>query len=218
MRRAAVSAFALSGTNAHVVLEEAPADPGNAVPAPTPAADQPTVAWVISAKSREALTAQAGRLSAHLRAEKDVTAADVAVSLAQRSVYAHRAVLVGSDRDELTDELTALATGTPGPVRGVVRGGGAVVLVFPGQGSQWVGMGARLCGESAVFAEQMQLCGEALGGWVDWSLMDVVRGVAGAPGLDRVDVVQPVLWAVMVSGAVVVGGGGCWWGDWAFAG
>ena len=89
----------------------------------------------------------------------------------------------------------------------------SVVLVFPGQGSQWVGMGARLYGESAVFAEQMDLCGEALAGWVDWSLMDVVRGVEGAPGLDRVDVVQPVLWAVMVSLArlwrsvgVVVGG------------
>ena len=74
-----------------------------------------------------------------------------------------------------------------------------VVLVFPGQGSQWVGMGRRLYGESAVFAEQMDLCGAALGGWVDWSLMDVVRGEVGAPGLERVDVVQPVLWAVMVS-------------------
>ena len=74
-----------------------------------------------------------------------------------------------------------------------------VVLVFPGQGSQWVGMGERLYGQSQVFAEQMDVCGAALGRWVDWSLMDVVAGRPGAPGLDRVDVVQPVLWAVMVS-------------------
>ena len=77
-------------------------------------------------------------------------------------------------------------------------GRAGVVLVFPGQGSQWVGMGRRLYGSRPVFAGQMDVCGAALAGWVDWSLMDVVRGEGGA-GLERVDVVQPVLWAVMVS-------------------
>ncbi len=76
---------------------------------------------------------------------------------------------------------------------------GKTVFVFPGQGSQWVGMGTQLLDSSTVFAEQMQRCEKALGEYVDWSLIDVIRGVAGAPGLDRVDVVQPVLWAVMVS-------------------
>ena len=97
---------------------------------------------------------------------------------------------------------------------------GKTVVVFPGQGSQWVGMGPRLWDESPVFAERMRECAAALAPHVDWSLEQVVRGVPGVPGLERVDVVQPVLWAVMVSlGAVVgVGGGDPGWGDWAFAG
>ncbi|MFM9701141.1 acyltransferase domain-containing protein, partial [Streptomyces europaeiscabiei] len=73
------------------------------------------------------------------------------------------------------------------------------VFVFPGQGSQWVGMAVELLDASPVFAARFVECGAALGGFVEWSLVDVVRGVEGAPGLDRVDVVQPVLWAVMVS-------------------
>ncbi|MDX3559367.1 acyltransferase domain-containing protein, partial [Streptomyces europaeiscabiei] len=73
------------------------------------------------------------------------------------------------------------------------------VFVFPGQGSQWVGMAVGLLDSSPVFAARFAECGAALEGFVEWSLVDVVRGVEGAPGLDRVDVVQPVLWAVMVS-------------------
>ncbi|MFF6808282.1 acyltransferase domain-containing protein, partial [Streptomyces sp. NPDC012616] len=73
------------------------------------------------------------------------------------------------------------------------------VFVFPGQGAQWVGMAVELLGVSEVFAARFGECGVALEGLVEWSLVDVVRGVGGAPGLDRVDVVQPVLWAVMVS-------------------
>ena len=88
-----------------------------------------------------------------------------------------------------------------GVVRGAAGGGGSggVVFVFPGQGSQWVGMAVELLDCSPVFAERMVRCGEALAGLVDWSLEGVLRGVEGEPGLDRVDVVQPVLWAVMVS-------------------
>ena len=76
---------------------------------------------------------------------------------------------------------------------------GKTVFVFPGQGSQWVGMGAQLLDTSTIFADHMHRCDKALGEHVEWSLIDVIRGAAGAPGLDRVDVVQPVLWAVMVS-------------------
>ncbi|WP_158716570.1 acyltransferase domain-containing protein, partial [Streptomyces sp. NRRL S-1314] len=77
------------------------------------------------------------------------------------------------------------------------------VFVFPGQGAQWAGMAVELLESSPVFAERFAECGEALAQFVDWSLTDVVRGEDGAPGLDRVDVVQPVLWAVMVSLAAV---------------
>ena len=72
-------------------------------------------------------------------------------------------------------------------------------FLFPGQGSQWIGMGAQLLDSSKVFAEQLNRCEKALGEHVEWSLIDVIRGAPGAPGLDRVDVVQPVLWAMMVS-------------------
>ncbi|MCE4949069.1 acyltransferase domain-containing protein, partial [Streptomyces albulus] len=75
---------------------------------------------------------------------------------------------------------------------------GRTVFVFPGQGSQWVGMGAQLLDESRVFAERVAECEVALGEFVEWSLVEVLRGVAGAPSLDRVDVVQPVSFAVMV--------------------
>ncbi|WP_159043183.1 acyltransferase domain-containing protein, partial [Streptomyces sp. NBRC 110028] len=77
------------------------------------------------------------------------------------------------------------------------------VLVFPGQGSQWAGMGAALLEDSPVFAARVAECAQALGRYVDWSLTDVLRGTPDAADLDRVDVVQPVLWAVMVSLAAV---------------
>ncbi|WP_345600076.1 SDR family NAD(P)-dependent oxidoreductase, partial [Thermocatellispora tengchongensis] len=82
-------------------------------------------------------------------------------------------------------------------------GGGRVVFVFPGQGSQWAGMGRELAEASPVFAARLAECGRALAPYVDWSLDDVLHGREGAPGLDRVDVVQPALWAVMVSLASV---------------
>ena len=194
VRRAGVSAFAISGTNAHLVLEEAPVEPRADCRDNTPPL---TTAWVLSAKSGPALAAQAHRLVSHLGAAPHLSAADVGVSLAGRSVFGHRAVLVGSDRDHLMDQLTHLARRTTSS--GVPKGGSGVVLVFPGQGSQWVGMGRRLYRDSAVFAEQMDDCAEALERWVDWSLLDVVHELPGAPGFDRVDVVQPVLWATMVS-------------------
>ncbi|WP_375489454.1 acyltransferase domain-containing protein, partial [uncultured Mycobacterium sp.] len=76
---------------------------------------------------------------------------------------------------------------------------GKTVFVFPGQGSQWLGMGVELLDSAPVFAQTINECAEAFSEFVDWSLIDVLRGAPGAPGLDRVDVVQPALFAVMVS-------------------
>nr|WP_218952153.1 type I polyketide synthase [Amycolatopsis anabasis] len=201
-RRAGVSSFGLSGTNAHAIIEEPPAVPE------TPAAqedDTPLypLPWLVSARTEPALRAQAERLRTWLATEPGPSPADVAFSLATtRAAHEHRAVIVGGDRDELVGGLTALARGEadPGLVRGTATGDGrGVVFVFPGQGAQWAGMAVELLDCSPGFTERLGECAAALASYVDWSLLDVLRGVGGAPDLGRVDVVQPVLWAVMVS-------------------
>ncbi|WP_275563104.1 acyltransferase domain-containing protein, partial [Streptomyces sp. 5-6(2022)] len=119
-----------------------------------------------------------------------------------RAVFEHRAVVLGSDVEELEAGLVGLVRGevVGGGVVGRVRSGvGRPVFVFPGQGAQWVGMGARLLGESVVFAEGIAECERVLSGWVDWSVRGVLRQEVGAPSLERVDVVQPVSFAVMVA-------------------
>ncbi len=195
-RRAGVSSFGISGTNAHVIVEEVPSEDAAAQ------GDDVAVPWVLSARSAEALARQAARLLARLDDDADLRMVDVGWSLVStRSLFDYRAVVVGSDRDQLRAGLAGVATGEPGA--GVVVGRaqpvGKTVFVFPGQGSQWAGMGAELLETSTVFADQMHRCEKALADHVEWSLIDVLRQVPGAPGLDRVDVVQPALWAVMVS-------------------
>ncbi|MEU1144980.1 type I polyketide synthase, partial [Streptomyces sp. NPDC005901] len=214
-RRAGVSSFGFSGTNAHLILEEAPAEApaSSSASASAPAAVREgagavaggVVPWVVSGRSVEALREQARRLGEFTARDEDVTAAEVGWSLATtRSVFEHRAVVVGRDRDALTSGLGALASGVASAdvVSGAATSGGAgPVLVFPGQGSQWVGMGAQLLDESPVFATRIGECERALSAYVDWSLTDVLRGDGSE--LSRVEVVQPVLWAVMVSLAAV---------------
>ncbi|MCQ4045629.1 type I polyketide synthase [Streptantibioticus rubrisoli] len=221
-RRCAVSAFGMSGTNAHAILEQAPtlADQpvsgtnalAGLVPAP---ADQPLpgpasgdpVAWPLSGKSTAALRAQARKLLTHLENHPELRLIDVGYSLATtRTAFEHRAVLVGDDRAALHESLTALAQGTPHPgvLRGTAPERGPVVFVFPGQDAAWPGMAAKLLDASPVFAARAEECQAALAPYVDWSLADVMRGERGAPPFEgRPDVQQPVLWAVMVSLAAV---------------
>ncbi len=233
-RRAGVSAFGISGTNAHVIVEEAPSaevavtdadaeddredardggvepSAGEATePAAAPVLSGAGVsAWLVSGRTAEALAEQAGRLREFTRTRPEQAPADVAWSLATgRSTFEHRSVLTGADRDELLAGLAALATGEPAP--GVITGAlpsgdvGRTVFVFPGQGSQWLGMGRELCAVSPVFAARLAECAQALAPYVDWSLDDVLAGAEGAPELVAADVVQPALWAVMVSLAAV---------------
>jgi acyl transferase domain-containing protein/NAD(P)-dependent dehydrogenase (short-subunit alcohol dehydrogenase family) len=188
-RRAAVSSFGISGTNAHVILEAVPA------PTSTPAAaPAPVLPWVLSARTEPALREQAGNLLPLV--DGDVAA--VGRTLLTRSRFDHRAVVLG-DRREGLSALAERGTGA-GVVTGVARPGRRVVFVFPGQGSQWTGMGRELLRSAPVFAERMAECAAALEPFVDWKLLDVLDD---ADALERVDVVQPVLWAVMVSLAAV---------------
>ncbi|XIJ58078.1 type I polyketide synthase [Kitasatospora hibisci] len=193
-RRAAVSSFGVSGTNAHVILEQAPEVPA----ADHGAASGGVVPWVLSARDERALREQAGRLRAAVEAHPEWDPAAVAGTLVSgRSVFEHRAVVIGESRAELLNGLAALADGTTTP--GVVQGHGTFdrpVFVFPGQGSQWIGMGAELLDTSPVFAQWIANCETALAPHVNWSLTDVLRG---NNDLTRVDIVQPALFAVMVS-------------------
>ena len=165
------------------------------------------VPWVLSARSEHALGEQAQRLGRHLGTHPLLEASDVGYSLATgRSVFEQRAVVLGSDREDQLAGLAALEEGRRSHANVLVgaggsdaAGGGGVVFLFPGQGSQWEGMALELLERSPLFAERMRACGDALAPYVDWSLEGVLRGAADAPGLDRVDVVQPALFAVMVS-------------------
>ncbi|MEU7935206.1 type I polyketide synthase [Micromonospora echinofusca] len=194
-RRAGVSSFGISGTNAHVLIEEPPAveAPRDAAPA-----EGPTL-WVLSARTGAALGEQAVRLRRHLA--DDHAEHDVAHALATtRARLPHRAVLVG-DRAELSTALDALADGDAARnlVTGLADVGDRTAFLFPGQGSQWLGMAAELLDTSPVFADRMTQCAAAVDRHTDWSLLDVLRGVPGAASLERVDVVQPALFAMMVS-------------------
>ncbi|ADP82244.1 type I polyketide synthase [Pseudofrankia inefficax] len=255
-RRAAVSSFGFSGTNAHVVLEQAPDDVNRPRPAPIGAAgpgpapaqrswrgpipaqraagttrdpatprpgdaerDLPVLPWVLSARTPGALRTMASRLSDAIQddalqddagwdgpgwpdtATEGVTALDVGHALAStRSLFRHRAVVLARDRAGFLDGLRACADDVPAAE--LVRGsalGGRTAFVFPGQGSQWDEMAVALLRTEPVFRDQLHECAAALAPYVDWSLLDVVAGVPGAPALSRVDVVQPTLFAVMVA-------------------
>ncbi|MEU0257692.1 acyltransferase domain-containing protein, partial [Streptomyces sp. NPDC006184] len=196
-RRAAVSSFGISGTNAHTILEEAPADVRT--PEAQNSLDGGRLPWVVSARSADALAQAARQLADHVRARPELAPADVAFSLATgRSAFESRAVVPGTDgRDGLLAGLDALASGEVSGEQGVSPA--RAVFVFPGQGSQWAGMAVDLLDTSDVFRDTITACEEALAPYVDWSLTAVLRGHHNTPGLDRVDVVQPVSWAMMLA-------------------
>nr|AAC38064.1 PKS module 4 [Streptomyces hygroscopicus] len=184
-RRAAVSSFGVSGTNAHVILEQAPTTPEPHASEAPPAGPVP---WILSAHTEPALRELARRLVT--RHEESVT--DVAYSLLHgRAALPCRAVMIGSTREDFAAELEALTCGSGRASK--------VVFVFPGQGSQWIGMGRGLWESSAVFRDSVLRTDRALAEFVDWSAAAVLAGEPGTPDLDRVDVVQPVLFTVMVA-------------------
>ncbi|MDX2590502.1 SDR family NAD(P)-dependent oxidoreductase, partial [Streptomyces sp. WI04-05A] len=213
-RRAGVSSFGISGTNAHVILEEAPGaepEPESAAPPAPVTADAGQDAgaedvresvpdadgalplpFVLSAKTEEAVRDQARRLSDLLTGRPELPAARVARALARKPHFAHRAVVLAPEA------LDALAAGTPHPdaVTGTAVSG-RTVFVFPGQGSQWPAMGQHLLATDPVFARHIAACTAAFAPHAsDWNLTEVLTG-QDPELLERVDVVQPVLFAVM---------------------
>ncbi|MYR77319.1 acyltransferase domain-containing protein, partial [Streptomyces sp. SID5466] len=198
-RRAAVSGFGVSGTNAHVILEQAPPVDEVSVQVSGESPEPGVLAGVqvplvVSGRGRGGLAGQAGRLAGFLAGRAEGELVDVARSLAvTRGSLVDRAVIIASGRGEAVAGLEAVARGewVPGVVSAVGEGvSGRVVFVFPGQGAQWVGMGADLLGSSGVFARRLGECARVLDPLTGWSLLEVVRGVGGV-SLDGVDVVQP---------------------------
>ncbi|MFE7331070.1 SDR family NAD(P)-dependent oxidoreductase [Streptomyces sp. NPDC057565] len=209
-RRAGVSSFGVSGTNAHVIIEEHvaapdPAEEPTAGEAPSERAVSGAVPWPLAARTGAALRAQAERMLARLDEDPDLDLADIGYSLATtRSVFDHRAVLFGSRRPEFLRGLMALADGeeAPGLVRGVADAGGRTAFVFSGQGSQRAGMGRELYDAFPVFAEAFDAVCAVLDGRVGRSLRDVVfalEGGADAALLDATGFTQPALFAVQVA-------------------
>ncbi|MGK5642374.1 SDR family NAD(P)-dependent oxidoreductase, partial [Streptomyces sp. URMC 126] len=193
-RRAGVSSFGISGTNAHVIIEQAPQE----TPAVT-ASDEdsdglvlPVVPWVVSGRSAAGLVGQADRLAEFVRQRPEVDAADVGRSLVtSRGVLEHRAVVLGTDREDLTAGLVALAEGREASnvVSGVAGGTDRVGFVFTGQGAQRVGMGQGLYAAFPVFAEAFDAVCAGLAEHLDGSLAAVIRGEGEEswPGGGRID-------------------------------
>ncbi|MFG3089141.1 type I polyketide synthase [Streptomyces antibioticus] len=217
---AGVSSFGVGGTNAHVLVGEAPhtrtADRGDAsdradashradgadraAPVPGP------LLWPLSARTPQALREQAARLRAHLTEHPELAPRDIGFALATtRTAFPHRAVVTGDGRDALLGGLHALETGAQAPGLSTGRAGdsGGTVFVFPGQGSQWPAMARELIAADTDFAASIDAVAAALAPYVDWSLHDLLHGTGNAPPLERADVVQPALFAVMVSLAAV---------------
>jgi acyl transferase domain-containing protein/acyl carrier protein len=215
-RRAGVSSFGISGTNAHIVLEEAPARAvvinsetnGAAIAEEATARPSLPLPLLVSGRDEAALRAQAARyadwLSEHAEADWSSVVSTAAL---HRTHFAARASVSARDASEAVEALRALSEGRAHAAvsLGDAKSRGRLVFVFPGQGSQWPSMGRALLAESEVFAETIAACETALSRYTDWSLTAVLRGDENidASMLERVDVIQPSLFAMNVALAAV---------------
>ncbi|CAM3204972.1 Polyketide synthase [Mycobacterium colombiense] len=201
-RRAGVSSFGMGGTNAHLVVEQF--ERPSAQPHAQPADPDEILPWVLSGRSEQALANQARRLSAYLTDRADVSPLDIAWSLVgTRTVFEHRAVVVGGDRAALATGLAALAAGESGPGVAVGRAGsseslGKTVFVFPGQGSQWLGMGRQLYERFGVFARALDEAAAAVDAHLRAPLREVMWG-ADPDLLRNTEFAQPALFAIGVA-------------------
>ncbi|WP_198679342.1 type I polyketide synthase [Thermomonospora amylolytica] len=163
-RRAAVSSFGVSGTNAHAILEQPPATPTE----PRPATPSP-IPWIISAKTPTALKAQAAQLHTHLQHNPHLDPHDIASTLATRTHFQHRAVIIGTTNQDLLTGLETITTGKTPPhvAQEPTRPEGKTAFLFPGQGTQWTGIGRELLDGSPQFTRFLDECGQALEPFLD---------------------------------------------------
>ncbi|MCV6967096.1 polyketide synthase [Mycobacterium intermedium] len=201
-RRAGVSSFGMGGTNAHLIIEQAPPQaPAPKVDANDGNPDIADVPWVLSARSAAGLAGQAQKLLTHCDAHPELRVADVGWSLiSTRSVFEHRAVVTGADRDTLLAASATLAAGEPAAdvVTGTARSLGKTVLVFPGQGAQWLGMGRQLHQRFPAFARAFDEAAQALNAHLRLPLSQVLWG-EDATLLENTEFAQPALFAVEVA-------------------
>jgi len=199
-RRAGVSSFGISGTNAHVILEQGAV--GNEDGARLSGRVAP---WVLSARSDRALAAQADRILTTMEEKPDLAVADIGMSLlTSRTRFTHRAVVVGTDREELRAGLTAVSRGEPSAavVRGSATVATGVAFLFTGQGSQRPGMGTGLYGTEAVYTEAFDAVADELDKHLDRPLRSLVFAEPGSPEaelLAQTQYTQPALFAVEVA-------------------
>lgn len=217
-RRAAVSSFGISGTNAHVIIEEPPCvEPldgendthGENVTSESELSDGReavlgeggAIPWIISGRGADGLCGQANSLREFVMGNEEIDLAGVGLALSRRAKLSHRAVVVAHNREELLAGLSAVAEMRPASnvIEGTAASKRGVVFVLPGQGGQWQGMAVELLESSPVFAAEMRRCEQALSEFVEWSLLDVLCGDEHPAGIEALDVLQPVLFAVMVS-------------------
>ncbi|MFE9837988.1 type I polyketide synthase [Streptomyces sp. NPDC005551] len=200
-RRAGVSAFGVSGTNAHVILEEAPPQEQPQQDAPHPDVTAGPVPWAVSAKNTRALQQQAAALHDFLAADADLDLADAGWSLvSSRTPFEHRAVVLGHDRDELLNALKALRDGAESTdvVRGVTAQHGGTVFMFPGQGSPWAGAARLLYDTFPVFARSLDEICAHFDTHLPFALKPVL--LADDPAeRERTDIAQPALFTLQVS-------------------
>ncbi|MBH1937762.1 acyltransferase domain-containing protein, partial [Streptomyces sp. AV19] len=204
----AVASFDARGNFTYLVLGTAPEMPSMPLAMcatrdePDPHQPGAMLPCMLSAHTTTALRAQAQRLHDHLADRPDLRHADVAYALtATRTAFPHRAVVIASDQQDFLQGLQALADGTehPGLVRGTAGPPHGTVFIFPGHWQHWPGMAVELLETSTVFQDAMRDCADALQPLVGWRPEDVLHGAPGAPSLNRTDVAQPVMFAIMVS-------------------
>jgi pimaricinolide synthase PimS1 len=203
-RRAGISSFGISGTNAHLILEEVPAEPEGVSPSSAYSRERRHTPVVLSAKSEPALRDQAKRLVAHLQANPEQGLDDTAFSLATaRAQLSHRAGIVAADGEELLEALGALASGKPHPslVEAKTQDG-KLAFLLSGQGAQRPGMGRGLYEAFPVYAEALEEACEELDPHLGLSLKDLLfaeKGSEEAAKLDRTEITQPALFATGLS-------------------